>query len=307
MSHVPVLLKEVIEYLVPKPGQKFIDATFGGGGHGVAISKAIGKKGSLLAIDANLDAVKDSRFKIRDLRFKIVHGNFRDIGAIARKNGFEKVDGILFDLGLSSDMLDDPQRGFSFQKDGPLDMRYDRGKDWKAYDFVNLADENQLAEIFKKYGEEKFSKKIARAIVNIRKEEKIETTAELFNLIKQALPGKLRHKSGGPARRIFQAIRIEVNDELGALKAALPQTLQLLDSGSRLAVISFHSLEDRIVKHFFRDAEKGCTCPVDFPRCVCGKKPLVKILTKKPVVPSEEEIAINSRARPAKLRVAEKI
>jgi len=305
MKHVPVLLKETIEFLSPLPGGKYIDATFGAGGHSRAILEAIGGDGKLLGIDANLNAVKSQLSYVKGCT--LVHGNFREIGSIAKQHGFEDVDGILFDLGLSSDMLDDPQRGFSFQKDGPLDMRYDRGKDWKAYDFVNLENEKQLAEIFKKYGEERFSKKIARAIVNIRKEGKIETTVELFNLIKQALPGKLRHKAGDHARRIFQAIRIEVNDELGALKAALPQTLQLLDSGSRLVVISFHSLEDRIVKHFFRDAAKGCTCPVDFPRCVCGKKPLVKILTKKPVVPGDSEIAKNSRAKPAKLRTVEKI
>lgn len=305
MSHVPVLLKEVIEYLNPKPGQKFIDATLGAGGHSRAILDKIGEKGALLAIDANLEAIENFKFKI--LNLKIIHGNFKNIKAIAEENGFKKVDGILFDLGLSSDMLDDPQRGFSFQKDGPLDMRFDKSQEKSALEVVNSYPEKSLVKIFKDYGEERFSKKIARSIINERKREKFKTTHELFSIIKQSVPGKFRHKSRDAARRIFQAIRIEVNDELAALRSALAQTLDLLRPGGRMAVISFHSLEDRIVKKFLREAARGCVCPPDFPKCICGKAPLVKILTKKPVLAKDDEIVLNSRSRSAKMRALERI
>ncbi|OGE79884.1 MAG: 16S rRNA (cytosine(1402)-N(4))-methyltransferase [Candidatus Doudnabacteria bacterium RIFCSPHIGHO2_01_FULL_43_23] len=305
MPHIPVLLKEVTEFLDPKPGGKFIDATFGAGGHSRAISEKIGPTGKILALDANSQAFENFKFKI--LNLQTIHGNFRNLKAIAEENGFEKVDGILFDLGLSSDMLDDPERGFSFQKNGPLDMRFDRSQKITAADLINSATERELLKIFKEYGEERFSKSIARAIVENRKEAKLKTTEELFNLIKKSVPGRFRHKAQDSARRIFQAIRIEVNGELQALGSALNQTLDLLKPGGRVVVISFHSLEDRIVKKFFQEAAKGCVCPPEFPQCVCGKLPLVKILTRKPITPTEREIEQNSRARPAKLRAIEKI
>ena len=305
MNHIPVLLKEVIEYLKPQPGGRFIDATFGAGGHSTAIAERIGSTGKILALDANSQALENFKFKI--LNLKIVHGNFKDIKAIAKENGFEKVDGILFDLGLSSDLLDDAQRGFSFQNDGPLDMRFDRSQAKNAFDVINGYPERALLKIFREYGEEKFSRNIARTIVNKRKEENFKTTIELFNLIKQSVPGKFRHKAGDSARRIFQAIRVEVNDELEALKSALTQVLDLLEPNGRLVVISFQSLEDRIVKRFLLDSAKDCVCPPDFPKCVCDKESLVRILTKKPIVAADKEVALNSRAIPAKMRAAEKI
>ncbi|MBI4050844.1 MAG: 16S rRNA (cytosine(1402)-N(4))-methyltransferase RsmH [Candidatus Doudnabacteria bacterium] len=313
--HVPVLLQEVLSYLDPKPGEKYIDATIGGGGHA---KELINHDGIVLGIDADSLAVNqlNSEFRIQKSKIKIVQGNFANLEEIAKTHGFTEVAGILFDLGLSSNQLDDPQRGFAFQKEGPLDMRYDTSGEFKnqkskiknAADIVNYYSEKELVEIFYKYGEEKrFGKKIARAIAEARQTRPLKTTTELFELIKKALPGKFRHKAGDVARRIFQSLRIAVNGELISLEKALPQALRLLKSAGRLVVISFHSLEDRIVKQFFVRMAKNCICPPDFPICTCGANAQLRILTKKPVTASQEEIKINPRAHSAKLRAAEKI
>ena len=309
MPHIPVLLKETIEYLAVKRGGKYIDATYGGGGHSRAIAE---RGGQVLGIDL------DSRLRGNDIR--VVHGNFADIGEIARENGFTEVDGILFDLGLSSEQLDDPKRGFSFQKDGPLDMRMSplgkfqitNSKSQTAAEIINFYSEKELIEIFYKYGEERrFGRRVARALLDARKLGSIKTTAQLFDIIKRALPASLRFRAGDTARRIFQALRIAVNRELENLERALPQALGLLkgdrgDKGGRIVVISFHSLEDRIVKKFMTCEAKGCVCPPEFPQCVCGKTPTLKILTKKPVTAADEEIKQNPRSKSAKLRAAMK-
>ncbi|PIR97514.1 MAG: 16S rRNA (cytosine(1402)-N(4))-methyltransferase [Candidatus Doudnabacteria bacterium CG10_big_fil_rev_8_21_14_0_10_41_10] len=310
MIHISVLLKETIDFLNPKPGGKFIDATFGAGGHSKRLIEKVQPGGEVLGIDANLSAVGDFRIKNKELRIrglKLVHGNFRDIGELAKQNGFEQVDGILFDLGLSSDMLDNAQRGFSFQKNGPLDMRFDQTQKITAEYILKNYEDKRLVKIFKEYGEEKFSKKIAKAIVVTRKQTPLTTTEELLDIIKRSLPARFRHKAGDSARRIFQALRIEVNQELESLEKVLPQTLDLLKSKGRLVVISFHSLEDRMVKQFFKNQANPCVCPPDFPECVCGKISTLKIVTKKPVIVSEKEALENSRSLPAKLRAAEKV
>lgn len=305
LNHVPVLLKETLELLDLKPGEICIDATLGGGGHTKAVSERVGNPGKILAIDADRSTV--SRFQISDFRFQnveIAQGNFRDIGSIAKNAGFEKVDAVLFDLGLSSMELDDPARGFAFQKDGPLDMRFDQRAGLSAARIVKEFSESELVKIFKEYGEERFAKRIARAAVFARTLAPITRTSQLFEIIKRALPAKLRHKAADNARRIFQALRIKVNEELESLTKALPQAYELLAKNGRLAVISFHSLEDRLVKRFFSDLSKGCVCPPEFPVCICGKSPQMRILTKKPIRASDEEIAANSRAKSAKLRAA---
>jgi 16S rRNA (cytosine1402-N4)-methyltransferase len=240
-------------------------------------------------------------------RTTLVQGNFKNIKAIAQDNSFVRVLGVVLDLGFSSAQLDDPGRGLSFQVAGPLDMRFDKSKNNTAEIIVNSYSLQQLAKIFKDYGEERLAHKIAAEIVRERSKKRISDTLELFEVIKQSLPKPVVYKASDYARRIFQALRIEVNDELNNLRKALPDVLDLLQPGGRMLVISFHSLEDRIVKGFFNEGAKGCICPPDFPTCVCGRNPLLKILTRKPVTATEQEIAENSRSRPAKLRVAQKI
>ena len=332
MPHVPVLLQEVVHYLNPKPGGKYIDATVGSGGH----AQEIIRQGAIvLGIDRDPTTVVIAsppradeaiperlprRFTPRNDRLKVVHGNFADLKLIAEENGFAAVEGILFDLGMSSMQLDDPTRGFSFQREGPLDMRYNRSGERKheirntksetktAADIVNTYPEKELTRIFYEYGEERrFGKKIARAIVEERKVKRIPTTTGLFELIKHALPGKFRFKAGDVARKIFQAIRIEVNSELTNLEKALPQAMSLLEHRGRLVVISFHSLEDRIVKRFFVREARNCVCPPEFPVCSCEARASLRILTKKPVTASIEETKINSRSKSAKLRAAERL
>jgi len=298
--HIPVLLKEVIHFLDPKPGKKFIDATYGFGGHGKAITE---DGGIVLGIDRDPELAK---------KYQIAQGNFSDLKEIAAANGFTEVDGILFDLGLGSHQLDDPDRGFSFQKSGPLDMRYNATEtlpSLTAAQIIGAYSEKDLIKLFQKYGEEyRFGKRVARAVLEARKNRSIERTDELFELIKKALPSKFRFRAGDTARRIFQALRIEVNQELTSLEKALPQALDVLKEHGRLVVVSFHSLEDRIVKIFFTQNSKACICPPEFPECRCGSnRARLKILTKKPVTASEEEIKTNSRARSAKLRAAEKL
>lgn len=307
MSHVPVLLQEVIEYLKPQLGEKYIDATIGGGGHTRAL---VEQGGIVLGIDRDREAVKrlGAEFKTQSEKCKIIHGSFADLRKIAADLGFREVSGIVFDLGMSSNQLDDGKRGFAFQKDGPLDMRFSQDETGTAGELLNFLPEKELVAIFGKYGEEyRFGKKIARAVALLRKTKNLETTTELFEIIKKALPAQFRFRSGDVARKIFQSLRIAVNDELGSLERALPQAGELLKTGGRLAVISFHSLEDRIVKNFFIQSAKDCICPPSFPVCRCNHKPILKILTKKPITASSEETKTNPRAHSAKLRVAEKI
>lgn len=284
------------------PGKKFIDATIGEAGH----AKEIIRLGAeVLGIDRDPSVVQ----KLRDAKFKAATGNFGDLAKIAEENDFISTDGILFDLGIGSHQLDSAERGFSFQKSGPLDMRFDTtAKDTTAETIINHYSEKDLIRIFLKFGEEKrFAKRIARAILERRQIAKITNTDELFELIKKALPGPFRHKAGDAARRIFQSLRIAVNNELENLEKALPQAVDILNKHGRLVVISFHSLEDRIVKNFLNLEARDCVCPPEFPECVCDKKARLQILTRKPVVATDEEIAMNSRARSAKMRAAKKV
>ena len=298
--HVPVLLKETLEYLNAINGTKFIDGTLGSGGHAVAILKA-NSRAKILGIDwdqASLEKAKEN-FIQEGLgqRSALVAGNYKDLGKFAQEFGFKPADGILLDLGFSSLQIDDPNRGFSFQADGLLDMRYCKANALTAEEVVNSYAQVDLAKIFKDFGEEKFAKKFARKIVEQRKLAPIVRTIQLARLI--GLPDSIR--------RIFQAIRIEVNNELENLKAALPEALKVLSPGGRLVIISFHSLEDRIVKQFFIDQAKDCICPSQFPTCICDKISTARILTRKPVIAQEEEIIANPRSKSAKLRAIEKI
>ncbi len=304
-GHVPVLLREVLHYLQPRAGGIYIDATIGGGGHAEAILEASAPDGRLLGLDADPDALERSRRRLHRFgrRVVLVHANFDRLQPIAERHGFVPADGVLMDLGVSWDQLADPARGFSFLRPGPLDMRMDPSLPHTAADLVNTLDEEDLARLIRAYGEEPRARRIARAIVRARP---IATTTELADLVARVVPrrpGQRLH----PATRVFQALRIAVNDELGALERALPQALAVLRPGGRLAVITFHSLEDRIVKHFFRRESQDCICPPRQPVCTCGHKAQVRILTRRPVVPTQEEVQANPRARSAKLRVVEKL
>ncbi len=302
MPHIPVLLEKVVEGLAVKPGGLYIDATVGEGGHAEAILEASFPDGCLLGIDVDDEALKKAAERLA--RFKgrvaLVKANYRDLASIARREGFFQVDGILFDLGFAFFQVEDPQRGFSFYLNGPLDMRYDRSGKTSAYHIVNRIPEEELADIIWKYGEEPKARRIAKAIAQARP---IRSTLELARIVEQVVG------SGGkihPATRVFQAIRIAVNQELDNLKEALPQAVELLKPGGRLAVISFHSLEDRIVKEFFRQESRDCICPPEMPVCVCGHKATLKVITQKPITPSPEEVEANPRSRSAKLRIAER-
>ena len=315
--HIPVLLQEVLQILDPKPGKRYIDATVGGGGHTIPLLEAgaevlgIDRDPSVIASIAKQSLGQEiASFATAPCNDKLVlvQGNFADLKQIAEQYEFTDVDGVLFDLGLGSHQLDEPGRGFSFQKEGPLDMRFDQKGNLIAAEVVNRYPEKELVRIFQEYGEERrMGRRIARAIVEIRKTQPIETTTELFEVIKKALPAKLRFRAGDTARRIFQSLRIGVNDELTNLEKALPQALDLVRRGGRLAVISFHSIEDRIVKEFFRDQAKGCICPPEFPICRCNRVPTLKIFNKKPTRASETEINNNPRSKSAKLRAAAKV
>lgn len=310
MAHYPVLLQEVLQYANADGGTKFIDATVGAGGHTRAILKQ-NSKAKVLGLDWDGESLKrlQEQFKEEKLsaRTVLAHSNYVDIHKAAQENGFAQVDGIILDLGFSSLQLDDPERGFSFQNNSKLDMRYDRNQTLDALQVLNQYQEKQLAEVFKKYGEDIHARKIAHAIVVQRENSGISTADQVLDLIKKALPGPVKHKAADSARRIFQAIRIEVNHELDNLEKSLPVMFDLLAPNGRLVVISFHSLEDRIVKNFFLELAKGCICPPDFPECICGNKPKVKILTKKPITAGPEELVANPRSKPAKLRAIQKI
>jgi 16S rRNA (cytosine1402-N4)-methyltransferase len=304
-SHIPVLLEEALQTLAPRSGGRYIDATLGGGGHAEAILEASAPEGRLLGLDADPRAI--ARVQQRLARFGpraiLVQANFRNIAAVARAQHFQPVDGILFDLGVSSYQFDEAGQGFSFSQEGPLDMRMDPEAGPSAADLVNTLEADDLADILYRYGEERRSRRIARAIVANRP---IATTTQLAEVVLKAIgrrPGARLH----PATRTFQALRIAVNDELGALEAALPQALDLLKPGGVLAVISFHSLEDRIVKHYFRQESRDCICPPHTPVCTCGHKARIKEIHRKGLTPSPDEIVRNQRSRSARLRAARKL
>ncbi|WP_446899313.1 16S rRNA (cytosine(1402)-N(4))-methyltransferase RsmH [Clostridium sp. LBM24168] len=305
--HVPVLLKEAIDGLDIKSGGIYVDCTLGGGGHSSEILKRIGKNGKLIGIDQDMEAIKVSREKLKEYNnVTYVHDNFYNIDNILRELNIENVDGVLMDLGVSSYQLDNAERGFSYMKDAPLDMRMNSDKSLTAYDVVNNYDLDDIARVIKDYGEDRFSRRIARFIVESRKKSPVETTFQLVNIIKNAVPMKFQ-KDGHPAKRTFQAIRIEVNSELKILDTAVENSVKRLKIGGRIAVITFHSLEDRKIKVKFRELENPCTCPPDFPVCVCGKIPILKVINKKPIQPGSDELSRNSRSKSAKLRIAERI
>jgi 16S rRNA (cytosine1402-N4)-methyltransferase len=307
-DHVPVLANEVRESLAVRPGDTVVDATFGAGGHAALLAADLQGRGKLIAVDRDPTArTYFERFEKRaGVQARLLRGDFGVVLAQLAENGVQ-ADAILLDLGVSSMQLDRPERGFSYSVDAPLDMRMDTSEDLSARDIVNDWPERELMTIFRRYGEERYAKQIARAIVRRRKEQPFERTGELVDTIKGAIPAPARFGEGHPAKRVFQALRIAVNDELGALEAALPAALEMLRPGGRLAVISFHSLEDRLVKQFLREKERGCTCPPDFPVCVCGHEPELRAIERRPVRAGAAEVAANPRAASARLRAAVKM
>lgn len=302
--HVPIMVSEVLTLLEPARGGIFVDGTLGGGGHAEAVLSAMPESGRLFGIDRDDEALKAAGARLARFgdRFTAIKGNFFDMKELLAARGVFKVDGILLDLGVSSHQLDARERGFSYKAEAPLDMRMDQSAPLTARTVVNEWSESELRRIFYEYGEEKFSGKIAARIVERRKEKPIETTTELAELIKGAIPAKFRNEPQHPARRCFQAIRIAVNGELDGLYDAIVSAHDLLNPGGRLAILTFHSLEDRIVKNVFRTFENPCTCPKSAPVCICGKKPTAKVLTRHPLIASEQEQKENSRATSAKLR-----
>lgn len=307
-NHIPVLLKECIECLNIKEGGVYVDGTLGGGGHSLRILERLNGTGKLIGIDRDKEALSHTSKKLSEYSNVIyVNDKHENIKEILSSLDVCGVDGILLDLGVSSYQLDEPTRGFSYMHDAPLDMRMNKDDDFSAYDVVNRYSEEKLANIFFEYGEEKYSKAIARKIVEKRKENNINTTFELVDIIKSAIPAKARNEKQHPAKRVFQAIRIEVNGELIDLENAVDDAVMSLKPGGRMLVITFHSLEDRIVKKTFERLQGKCTCPPDFPKCICGYKSYGKVITKKPIVSEEQELKENPRARSAKLRVFERI
>lgn len=305
--HVPVLLNEVIDLLSPKKGGVYMDATLGGGGYTSNIAGQVGEEGKVLAIDADTAAIENFRQKFPLKQVVLKHGNFVHAKLFAEQEGLNKFDGVVADLGLSSYDLDASGRGFSFQRDESLDMRFDSSKGESAEEFLANAEMKDIEKVIREYGEEKFAAKIARVIVEERRLRPLRTTFQLVDLIKRSLPKPLQHKVMDSARRVFQALRIHVNQELESLESFLPQAFDLLESGGVLVIVSFHSLEDRIVKNYFKELLGKCKCPPDFPICVCGNPKLATELTKKPVVASNDEQNKNPRSKSAKLRAIKKI
>lgn len=304
-----ILLDEALKALAIRQDGVYVDATLGGAGHSSAIAQRLGADGTLLCIDRDDVALENARERLAAFADRVIleKTDFRNIGEMLKKNALSGADGILFDLGVSSPQLDTAERGFSYMKDGALDMRMDRSQSLTAYDVVNGWDEEALVKILFGYGEERYARRIATGIVNARRAAPIATTQALVDVIKAAMPQKALREKQHPAKRSFQAIRIAVNDELAAVEQAMVQAIDCLHVGGVLAVITFHSLEDRIVKNAFAQAAQGCTCPKDFPVCVCGKTPTVKLTPRKPILPGADEIETNPRARSAKLRVCTKL
>lgn len=308
-KHTSVLLEECIDNLNIKPDGIYVDGTLGGGGHSSVICQHLSEKGTLIGIDRDTDALNAASKRLEEYNCNkiFVQSNYSDIRDVLAELEIDGIDGALLDLGVSSFQLDNAERGFSYMSDAPLDMRMSQDDDFTAYDVVNEYDQKELLRIISKYGEEKWASRIASFIVNARKDKPLETTGELVEVIKAAIPAKARREGPHPAKRTFQAIRIEVNDELGQLERAMEEFCDVLNPGGRLCVISFHSLEDRIVKEVIAERTNPCTCPKEFPVCVCGKVADIKKISRKPILPSEEELENNPRARSAKLRVCEKI
>lgn len=308
-KHVSVLLDEVIDNLDIKPDGIYVDGTLGGAGHASEVCKRLGPDGRFIGIDQDEEAIAASTARLAEFGSKvtIVKSNYVHMKQVLSDQGIRKVDGIVLDLGVSSYQLDNAERGFSYMEDAPLDMRMDREQTISAKDIVNEYPESELFRVIKDYGEERFAKSIARNIVRQREKKQIETTGELVDIIRASMPAKARNGKGHPAKRTFQAIRIECNHELEVLRDALDDMVDLLNDGGRICIITFHSLEDRMVKTQFRKAENPCTCPPDFPVCICGNVSKGKVITRKPILPSEEELEHNSRSKSAKLRVFQRV
>ena len=306
-KHEPILKDEIIEFLRIKEDGNYLDCTIGGAGHSLAIISKL-KNGHLYGIDKDNDALNVCKERLKGKgNFALIHDDFKNVEGIFKEHNLPNMDGVLIDLGISSYQIDNPERGFSFLRDGPLDMRMNQEQEFSAYDVVNHYSYEELVKIFYEYGEESFAKPIAKRIVEERLKKPIETTKELNDIIESALPKKIVYKSGGCAKKVFQAIRIEVNGELSGLKDTLQFLIKKLNAGGRICVLSFHSLEDRIVKEVFKTASIDCLCPPNMPICVCGHKKEVSLVTKKPLTASEEEMKRNSRSTCAKLRVAQKL
>ncbi len=307
-KHRSVLLEETVNGLNIRPDGIYVDGTLGGGGHAYEICRRLGDKGSIVGIDQDEAAIEAAGIRLKDFGEKvtIVRSNYCEMKSVLQRLGIDKVDGIVLDLGVSSYQLDTAERGFSYREDAPLDMRMDRRQTMTARDIVNDYSEKDLYRVIRDYGEDKFAKNIAKHIVIEREKRSIETTGQLTEIIRGAIPMKFQKKSGHPAKRTFQAIRIELNRELDVLKNSLDEMIDLLNPGGRLCIITFHSLEDRIVKSAFKKNEDPCTCPKDFPVCVCGKVSKGSILTRKPILPGPEEMEENSRSKSAKLRIFER-
>lgn len=308
-KHESVLLNETIEGLNIKPDGIYVDGTLGGAGHAVKVCEKLSAKGRFIGIDQDQDAIIAASMRLNAYkdRATIIRSNYCYMVRELRDRGICQVDGILLDLGVSSYQLDNEERGFTYRWDAPLDMRMDQRQSRTAADIVNGCEEKELYRIIRDYGEDKFAKNIARHIVAARKEKPIRTTGELTEIIRRAIPAKMQMSGGHPAKRTFQAIRIELNRELDVLRDSLDGMIDILGDGGRICIITFHSLEDRIVKTIFRKNENPCTCPPDFPVCVCGKKPKGKVITKKPILPGEEEMERNPRSKSAKLRIFERV
>ena len=308
-KHIPVLFEEIMTIMAPKPGELFVDCTLGGGGHSKGFLERTGPDGRLIGIDQDVNALAAAQknLSIFDGRVTFVHSNYENLDMILNQYAAEGVDGILFDIGVSSYQLDEKDRGFSYMQDAPLDMRMNQQQGLSAWQVVNTYEEQELHRILKEYGEERWAKRIAQFIVEFRGKKSIDTTGELVDVIKRAIPKGAREEGSHPAKRTFQAIRIEVNNELGVLEETIAVAAKHLKKGGRLGIITFHSLEDRIVKEKFRYLASECICPPELPFCQCDKVSEVKILTRKPVVASIEELQENSRAKSAKFRAVEKI
>jgi len=307
-KHVTVLLNEAVDILDIKPDGIYVDGTLGGAGHSLEIVKKL-TSGKLICFDQDINAISAAKEKLKDFMDKtiLVHSNFENLREELNKLGIESIDGFLVDLGVSSHQLDVPERGFSYMQDAPLDMRMDNNAELSAYDVVNTYSEAELKRVIKDYGEENWSARIAKLIVERRATMPIRTTFELVDAIKAAIPKKMRDENQHPAKRTFQAIRIEVNRELDVIEKTLLAAVEMMNEGGVLAVITFHSLEDRIVKNVFKKLQYSCTCPPEFPVCICNSKQIVEIITRKPILPSENEVEMNPRSRSAKLRAARKL